>query len=141
MVILLKLPEPPCSSQLSKKDEAIDFQDEAVLSAAAAESEAKAASNLATWQSPESFKGCARCGQREFVHRAVVPPILAPKSPHPWASLGAPSPTDAHDARACGAHQHHEVTAAGGSSIIEFAGAAPPKNLPQRHTERARAFR
>ena len=43
----------------------------------------------------------------------------------PWASLGAPSPADAHDARACGAH--HEVTAAGGSSIIEFAGAAPPR--------------
>ena len=31
------------------------------------------------------FKGCARCGQREFVHRAVVPPILAPQKP---ASLG-----------------------------------------------------
>ena len=31
------------------------------------------------------FKGCARCGQREFVHRAVVPPILAPQQP---ASLG-----------------------------------------------------
>ena len=48
----------------------------------------------------------------------------------PWASLGAPSPADAHDARACGAH--HEVTAAGGSSIIEFAGAAPrrPKTYP-----------
>ena len=30
------------------------------------------------------FKGCARCGQREFVHhRAVVPPIpiLAPQKP------------------------------------------------------------
>ena len=27
------------------------------------------------------FKGCARCGQREFVRRAVVPPILAPKKP------------------------------------------------------------
>ena len=54
----------------------------------------------------------------------------------PRASLGAPSPADAHDARACGAH--HEVTAAGGSSSIEFAGAAPSKNLPQRHTERVR---
>ena len=31
------------------------------------------------------FKGCARCGQREFVHRAIVPPILAPQKP---ASLG-----------------------------------------------------
>ena len=50
----------------------------------------------------------------------------------PWASLGAPSPADAHDARACGAH--HEVTAAGGSSIIEFAGAAPRR----RHAERVR---
>ena len=41
-----------------------------------------------------------------------------------------PSPADAHDASACGAH--HEVTAAGGSSIIEFAGAAPrrPKTCP-----------
>ena len=49
------------------------------------------------------------------------------------------APADAHDARACGAH--HEVTAAGGSSIIEFAGAAPrrPKTCPKRHTERARA--
>ena len=86
------------------------------------------------------FKGCARCGQREFVHRAVVPPILTPKSPHPWASLGAPSPADAHDARACGAH--HEVTAAGGSSIIEFGGAAPrrPKTCPNA-TRNARAFR
>ena len=56
----------------------------------------------------------------------------------PWARMGVPSPADAHDARACGAH--HEVTAAGGSSIIEFAGAAPrrPKNMPQRHTERVR---
>ena len=36
------------------------------------------------WQ----FKGCARCGQREFVHRAVVPPILAPHARIPglvWA--------------------------------------------------------
>ena len=56
----------------------------------------------------------------------------------PWASLGAPSPADAHDARACGAH--HEVTVAGGSSIIEFAGAAPrrPKSLLQRHAEHVR---
>ena len=30
---------------------------------------------------PGLFKGCARCGQREFVHRAVVPPILAPQKP------------------------------------------------------------
>ena len=58
----------------------------------------------------------------------------------PWASLGAPSPADAHDARACGAH--HEVTAAGGSSIIEFAGAAPrrPKTCPNA-TRNACAFR
>ena len=86
------------------------------------------------------FKGCARCGQREFVHRAVVPPILAPQKPASWASLGAPSPADAHDARACGAH--HEVTAAGGSSIIEFAGAAPrrPKTCPNA-TRNSRAFR
>ena len=82
------------------------------------------------------FKGCARCGQREFVHRAVVPPILGPPkarimsiSSKPWASLGAPSPADAHDAGACGAH--HEVTAAGGSSIIEFDG--PSKNLERVH--------
>ena len=62
------------------------------------------------------------------------------KSPHLWASLGAPSPADAHDARACGAH--HEVTAAGGSSIIEFAGAAPrrPKTCPNA-TRNALAFR
>ena len=39
-----------------------------------------------------------------------------------WARMGAPSPADAHDARACGAC--HEVTAAGGSNIIEFAGNA-----------------
>ena len=58
----------------------------------------------------------------------------------PWASLGAPSPVDAHDARACGAH--HEVTVAGGSSIIEFAGAAPrrPKTCPNA-TRNACAFR
>ena len=58
----------------------------------------------------------------------------------PWASLGAPSPADAHDAGACGAH--HEVTAAGGSSIIEFAGAAPrrPKTCPNT-TRNACAFR
>ena len=58
----------------------------------------------------------------------------------PWASLGAPSPADAHDARACCAH--HEVTAAGGSSIIEFAGAAPPrpKTCPNA-TRNACAFR
>ena len=70
----------------------------------------------------------------------MVPPILAPKSPHPWASLGAPSPADAHDAHAC--VTHHEVTAAGGSSIIEFAGAAPrrPKTCPNA-TRNARAFR
>ena len=61
-----------------------------------------------------------------------------PKARHPWASLGAPSPADAHDAHACGAH--HEVTAAGGSSIIEFAGAAPrrPKTCPNA-TRNARA--
>ena len=43
-----------------------------------------------------------------------------------------------HDARACGAH--HQVTAAGGSSIIEFAGAAPhrPKTCPTLHGMRAR---
>ena len=58
----------------------------------------------------------------------------------PWASLGAPSPADAHDARACGAH--HEVTVAGGSSIIEFAGAAPrrPKTCPNA-TRNACVFR
>ena len=58
----------------------------------------------------------------------------------PWPSLGAPSPADAHDARACGAH--HEVTVAGGSSIIEFAGAAPrrPKTCPNA-TRNACAFR
>ena len=63
-----------------------------------------------------------------------------PKSPHSWASLGAPSPIDAHDALACGAH--HEVTAAGGSSSIEFAGAAPrrPKTCPNA-TRNAHAFR
>ena len=55
-------------------------------------------------------------------------PSWHPKSPHPWLSLGAPSPADAHDARACGAH--HEVTAAGGSSIIEFAGAASRRQKP-----------
>ena len=67
-------------------------------------------------------------------------PSWPPKSPHLWASLGAPSPADAHDARACGAH--HEVTAAGGSSIIEFAGAAPrrPKTCPNA-TRNALAFR
>ena len=55
----------------------------------------------------------------------------------PWASLGAPSPADAH---ACGAH--HEVTVAGGSSIIEFAGAAPrrPKTC-HNATRNACAFR
>ena len=54
--------------------------------------------------------------------------------------MGAPSPADAHDACACGAH--HEVTAAGGSSIIEFAGAAPrrPKTCPNA-TRNACAFR
>ena len=54
----------------------------------------------------------------------------------PWASLGAPSPADAHDARAC--CSHHEVTVAGGSSIIEFAGAAPrrPNTCTERDTER-----
>ena len=59
----------------------------------------------------------------------------------PWASLITPSPADAHDERACGA-QHHEVTAAGGSSIIEFAGAAPrrPKTCPNA-TRNACAFR
>ena len=36
------------------------------------------------------FKGCARCGQREFVHRAVVPPILAPQKPASRASAGSP---------------------------------------------------
>ena len=36
------------------------------------------------------FKGCAR--QREFVHRAVVPPILAPQKPASWASAGCPGP-------------------------------------------------
>ena len=58
----------------------------------------------------------------------------------PWASLGSPSPADAHDAHACGAH--HEVTAAGGSNIIEFAGAAPrrPKTCPNA-TRNACAFR
>ena len=58
----------------------------------------------------------------------------------PWASLGTPSPADAHDARACGAH--HPVTAAGGSSIIEFAAAAPrrPKACPNA-TRNACAFR
>ena len=35
-------------------------------------------------------KGCARCGQREFVPRAVVPPILAPQEPAAWASAGSP---------------------------------------------------
>ena len=55
------------------------------------------------------MKGCARCGQREFVHhRAVVPPIPI----------------------------------AGGSSIIEFAGAAPrrPKTCSNA-TRNACAFR
>ena len=63
-----------------------------------------------------------------------------PKSPHPWASLGALSPADAHDARACGAH--HQVTAAGGSSIIESAAAAPrrPKTCPNA-TRKACGFR
>ena len=58
----------------------------------------------------------------------------------PWASLGAPSPADAHDARACGAH--HQVTAAGGSSIIEFAAAAPrrPRTCPNA-TRKACMFR
>ena len=58
----------------------------------------------------------------------------------PWASPGAPSPADAHDAHACCAH--HEVTAAGGSSIVEFAGAAPrrPKTCPNA-TRNACAFR
>ena len=62
------------------------------------------------------------------MHQAVVPPILAPQKP---ASLA-----------------HHEVTAAGGSSIIEFAGAAQrrPKTCPNatrnaRARSRARAFR
>ena len=65
---------------------------------------------------------------------------LATTVAKPWASLGAPSPADAHDACACGAH--HEVTAAGGSSIIEFAGAAPrrPKTCPNA-TRNACAFR
>ena len=86
--------------------------------------------------------------------RVRAPPGSSPSHPHlgppkarimsiswkPWASLGAPSPADAHDARACGAH--HEVTAAGGSSIIEFAGAAPrrPKTCPNA-TRNACAFR
>ena len=50
----------------------------------------------------------------------------------PWASPGAPR------ARACCAR--HEVTAAGGSSIIEFAGDAPrrPKHAPTPHGTRAR---
>ena len=58
----------------------------------------------------------------------------------PWASPGAPSPADAHDAHACCAH--HEVTAAGRSSIVEFAGAAPrrPKTCPNA-TRNACAFR
>ena len=73
---------------------------------------------------------------------SIVPPILArimSISWKPWASLGAPSPADAHDARACGAH--HELTVAGGSSIIEFAGAAPrrPKTCP--NATRKCAFR
>ena len=58
----------------------------------------------------------------------------------PWASLGAPSPADAHDARACGAH--HEVTAAGGNSIIEFAGTAPRRAKTYPNAKRnACAFR
>ena len=86
--------------------------------------------------------------------RVRAPPGSSPSHPHlgppkarimsiswkPWASLGAPSPADAHDARACGAR--HEVAAAGGSSIIEFAGAAPrrPKTCPNA-TRNACAFR
>ena len=42
------------------------------------------------WVQSRLFKGCARCGQREFVHRAVVPPILAPQKPASWASAGSP---------------------------------------------------
>ena len=57
-----------------------------------------------------------------------------------WASPGSPSPADAHDACACCAH--HELKAAGGSSIIEFAGAAPrrPKTCPNA-TRNACVFR
>ena len=63
-----------------------------------------------------------------------------PKARIPGLVWERRAPADAHDARACGAH--HEVTAAGGSSIIEFAGAAPrrPKTCPNA-TRNARAFR
>ena len=64
--------------------------------------------------------------QREFVHRAVLP-SWPPKSPHAWASLGVPSPADAHDARACGAH--HEVTAAG-ARIMSISGARRTQTSP-----------
>ena len=48
----------------------------------------------------------------------------------PWASLGAPSPADAHDARACGAHhegrqQHHRIC---------WRCTAPSKNITPRGT-------
>ena len=64
------------------------------------------------------------------------PSHLGPPCPHPWASLGAPSPADAHDARACGAH--HEVTApraeAASSNLLALHRAA-------NATRNARAFR
>ena len=59
----------------------------------------------------------------------------------PWASLGAPSPADAHDARACGAH--HEVSHGRGRKQhhrICWRCTAPSKNLPNA-TRNACAFR
>ena len=38
----------------------------------------------------------------------------------PWASLGAPSPADAHDARACGVH--HERPCGGGGGAVRAVG-------------------
>ena len=86
------------------------------------------------------FKGCVRAPGSSPSHLGTPKARIMSISWKPWASLGAPSPADAHDACACGAH--HEVTAAGGSSIIEFAGAAPrrPKTCPNA-TRNACAFR
>ena len=75
------------------------------------------------------------------MHWAGSPSYLGPpKARIPGLVWERRAPADAHDARACGAH--HEVTAAGRSSIIEFAGAAPrrPKTCPNA-TRNARAFR
>ena len=54
----------------------------------------------------------------------------------PWASLGAPSPADDHDARACGAHPRSRAEAA--SSNLLALHCAVQKPAPTPHGTRAR---